>query len=208
MYDLDTSTYIVTAENRVTGCISKPTEFSISNETYFPEISIITDPSNCQDPSGSANVIISDITRDYKVTWYSENGYEEQLKEISYLPVGKYRVEVEGTDGCITPAEAEVKGDVIIYNGVSANYDGFNDFFQIVCLEYFPENNVKIYNRAGLMVYEQDFYDMNDPTRRFEGVSNKGMSIAGNELPIGTYFYVVDKNDGSKPKVGYLELNR
>ena len=208
IYDLDTSTYLVTAENRVTGCISEPTEFAISNEQYYPEIDVIADPSDCQEPNGSANVILSDMTRDFKVTWIGDNGFEAQEKEIVYIPVGKYTVEVEGTDGCVSTAEAEVKGDVIIYNGVSANYDGLNDFFAIVCLEYFPDNNVKIYNRAGLLVYEQDFYDMNDPSKRFEGISNKGASIIGTELPIGTYFYVVDKNDGTKAKVGYLELNR
>ena len=208
IYDLDTSTYLVTAENRSTGCVSEPTEFAIANETYFPEIDIIADPSDCQEPNGAANVIISDLTKDFKVTWIGDNGFEAQQKEIVYIPVGKYIVEVEGSDGCISSAEAEVKGDIIIYNGVSANYDGVNDYFAIVCLEYFPDNNVKIFNRAGLLVYEQNFYDMNDPTRRFEGFSNKGASIIGTELPIGTYFYVVDKNDGTKAKVGYLELNR
>ncbi|MCG8306114.1 MAG: gliding motility-associated C-terminal domain-containing protein, partial [Cytophagales bacterium] len=208
IYDLDSSTYLVTAENRITGCVSDPTEFSISNEQYYPVIDVIADPSDCQEPNGAANVIISDMTRDFKVTWIGENGFETQQKELVYIPIGKYIVEVEGTDGCITSAEAEVKGDVIIYNGVSANYDGLNDFFAIVCLEYFPDNNVKIYNRAGLLVYEQNFYDMNDPNKRFEGFSNKGASVIGTELPVGTYFYVVDKNDGSKAKVGYLELNR
>jgi hypothetical protein len=142
------------------------------------------------------------------VTWYGDNGFESQGKELVYIPVGKYIVEVEGTDGCITSTEAEVKGDIIIYNGVSANNDGLNEFFAVVCLEYFPDNNVKIYNRAGLLVYEQDFYDMHNADKRFIGISNKGASIIGTELPIGTYFYVVDKNDGSKAKVGYLELNR
>ena len=208
IYDLDTSTYLVTAENRISGCISDPTEFAISNEQYYPTIDVIADPSDCQEPNGAANVIISDMTRDFKVTWIGDNGFEAQEKELVYIPVGKYRVEVEGTDGCITSAEAEVKGDVIIYNGVSANYDGLNDFFAIVCLEYFPDNNVKIFNRAGLLVYEQDFYDMTDPGKRFEGFSNKGASVIGTELPIGTYYYVVDKSDGSKAKVGYLELNR
>ena len=49
---------------------------------------------------------------------------------------------------------------------------------------------------------------MNDPSRRFEGVSNKGASVIGTELPIGTYFYVINKRDGSTPQAGYLELNR
>ena len=208
IYDLDTSTYLVTAESRKTGCVSEPTAFAIANDSYFPEIDVIADPSNCLEPSGSANVIISDMTRDFRVTWYGDNGFEAQEKEIVYIPAGNYRVEVEGTDGCISSTEAEVKADIIIYNGVSANHDGLNDYFAVICLEYFLENNVKIYNRAGLLVYEQDFYDMNDPSRRFEGISNKGASVIGTELPIGTYFYVVDKNDGSKAKVGYLELNR
>lgn len=208
IYNLDTSTYLVTAENRITGCVSDPTEFAIGNESYFPEIDVIAEPSNCQEPNGAANVVISDMTRDFKVTWYGENGFETQEKEIVYIPIGKYRVEVEGTEGCISSTEAEVKGDVIIYNGVSANADGYNDYFAIVCLEYFSNNNVRIYNRAGLLVYEQDFYDMNSPDKRFVGISNKGASIAGTELPIGTYFYVVNKNDGTQAKAGYLELNR
>ena len=148
------------------------------------------------------------MTRDFTVTWFGDNGFEALEKEIVYIPSGKYRVEVEGSDGCISSAEAEVKADIIIYNGVSANNDGLNDFFAVVCLEYFINNNVKIYNRAGLFVYEQNFYDMHNPSRHLEGISNKGASIIGMELPIGTYFYVVDKNDGSKAKVGYLALNR
>jgi hypothetical protein len=49
---------------------------------------------------------------------------------------------------------------------------------------------------------------MYNPEKRFNGVSNRGTSIMGTDLPIGTYFYVVDKNDGSNAKVGYLELVR
>jgi hypothetical protein len=208
IHDLDTSTYLVTAEDRTTGCVSEPTEFAIANETYFPEIDVIATPSSCMDPTGEANVVISDMTREFSVQWIGDNGFEAQEKELVFIPIGKYQVIVEGTDGCTSQAEAEIKGDVVIYNAVSANQDGLNEFFQILCMEYFLNNNVKIFNRAGLLVYEQNYYDPTDPGRRFEGVSNKGASIAGTELPIGTYFYVVDKSDGSKPKVGYLELNR
>ena len=208
MYDLEEATYYVTAEDRSTGCVSDSTEFSISNETYYPDIDIISTPSSCLEPTGSANVVISDETREYKVTWYGDNGFEAQLKELVYIPSGNYRVEVEGTEGCFSSDEVEVMKDVLIYNGVSPNGDGLNDYFKIICLEQFPGNNVKIYNRAGLLVYDQTFYDGNDPSSRFEGISNEGLSVIGSELPIGTYFYVIDKNDGSTAKVGYLELNR
>jgi gliding motility-associated-like protein len=207
LYDLDTSTYYVTAEDRSTGCVSDSTEFVISNETYYPEIEVITEASNCEDQDGTANVILSDMTRNFKVTWRNDDGFESQQKELAYLPMGIYTVEVEGSDGCVTYATAEVKGDVKIYNGVSPNGDGMNDFFKITCLEYFPENKVKIYNRGGLLVYEQSGYDIASE-KRFVGVSNRGLSIIGTELPIGTYFFVIEKNDGSKAKVGYLELKR
>jgi gliding motility-associated-like protein len=147
------------------------------------------------------------MTRNFKVTWRNDDGFESQQKELAYLPMGIYTVEVEGSDGCVTYATAEVKGDVKIYNGVSPNGDGMNDFFKITCLEYFPENKVKIYNRGGLLVYEQSGYDIASE-KRFVGVSNRGLSIIGTELPIGTYFFVIEKNDGSKAKVGYLELKR
>src|SRR5690606_26689340 len=100
-----------------------------------------------------------------------------------------------------------ISTDVIIYNGVSANGDGLNDVFHIECIDLFPNNNVKIFNRAGELVYEMNNYDTYNPSRSFEGVPNKG-PIHGSRLAIGTYFYVVDLGTGGKPKVGYLELTR
>jgi large repetitive protein len=63
---------------------------------------------------------------------------------------------------------------------------------------------VKIYNRAGTMVYEGFGYNNIDV--KFDGKSNKGLSPMGVNLPDGTYFYIVDKRDGSKPLAGYLEI--
>jgi hypothetical protein len=63
---------------------------------------------------------------------------------------------------------------------------------KITCLEHFPQNLVRIYNRAGVMVWEQEGYDI-FTEKRFEGISNRGLSILGTELPIGTYFYVIEK---------------
>ena len=196
VYNLDTSTYYVTAEDRTTGCISDSTEFVISDETYFPQFEIVANPSSCEDPTGSADVIISDMTRDFKVTWWNDDGFFQQQKEIVYIPMGTYNVDVEGTDGCITSSVVEINGDVKVYNGVSPNDDGMNDYFKIVCLHFFPDNIVKIYNRAGVLVFEQSNYD-HFTERRFEGISNKGLNLIGQELPIGTYFYVIDKGDES-----------
>lgn len=54
------------------------------------------------------------------------------------------------------------------------------------------------------MVYEAEGYDNNGTF--FDGQSNRGVSLMGTELPGGTYFYIIDKRDGSKPIAGYLEI--
>ena len=87
---------------------------------------------------------------------------------------------------------------------MSRNGDGQNDVFHINCIESFPTNLVKIFNRAGTMVYEAEGYDNSGVV--FDGQSNRGISIMGNNLPAGTYFYIIDKKDGSKPLAGYLEI--
>jgi gliding motility-associated-like protein len=95
---------------------------------------------------------------------------------------------------------------VKVYNGVSANNDGLNDHLIIDCIETFPDNNVKILNRAGALVFEGNSYD--NVEVKFEGVGNRGMYVTGSQLPVGTYFYIIDKKDGTQPLSGYLELVR
>ncbi len=209
IYDLDSGSYYVTAKSRFSGCVSDPTPFSIADNTYYPEFDVVTNPSSCEDPTGYSEVILKDKTLPFRVRWYLDDGDLGSTDEgFYYLPIGTYQVEVEGTDGCYTVKDFKITGDITIYNGVSANHDGMNDYFQIFCLEYFPDNHVQIFNRSGMLVFEMDSYDMYDDSKRFNGIANRGMSMGGQDLPIGTYFYVVDKGDGSKPKVGYLELKR
>ena len=87
---------------------------------------------------------------------------------------------------------------------MSVNGDNQNDFWVIDCIQNFPSNNVKVFNRSGVKVYEADGYNNNDVI--FRGIGEKGLYTLGNELPDGTYFYIIDKRDGSKPVFGYLEL--
>jgi gliding motility-associated-like protein len=106
--------------------------------------------------------------------------------------------------GCRNWGVTEVKTEIRAYNLVTRNTDGKNDAFVVDCISRFPNNNVKIFNRAGVKVYEADGYDNNEKV--FRGFGERGVYAAGNDLPVGTYFYIIDKRDGSKPKTGYLEL--
>ena len=130
-------------------------------------------------------------------------------------PVGVYDLEYnlcmkEHPGVCKT---AKVRVEVIkdkpltIYNGVSADGDGHNDYFKIDGIEYYPKNNLKIFNRWGVLVYEKDGYSDEAP---FDGHSNGRATIsADSKLPQGTYYYILeyeDSDDQSHTEKGWLYL--
>ena len=82
---------------------------------------------------------------------------------------------------------------LVIHNGVSANADGQNDGFTIENIEGYPKNNLKIFNRWGVLVYEKEGYSNSEP---FDGHSNGRATInAGSKLPQGTYYYILEYQD-------------
>lgn len=90
---------------------------------------------------------------------------------------------------------------VTVYNGVSPNDDGLNDYFKLLNIKKFPNNTVTIFNRWGDKVFELSGYD--DDTRVFKGENNlKGSQ----KLPSGTYFYSIKLGNGTPALTGYLEL--
>jgi gliding motility-associated-like protein len=98
--------------------------------------------------------------------------------------------------------------DVIIYNALSPNDDGLNDSFVIKGINKFPDNQVEIYNRWGVKVYDAKSYNESDVM--FRGYSDGHATIKrGAKLPTGTYFYILKYNIGQKVKerTGYLYIN-
>lgn len=93
-----------------------------------------------------------------------------------------------------------------VYNYVSANEDGTNDSFFIDGLrDIFVNFQLEIYNRWGVLVWEG-----NNNTEDWRGIATKGLRIDGNEVPDGTYYYILNLNDPgfSEPYTGFLYLNR
>jgi gliding motility-associated-like protein len=84
----------------------------------------------------------------------------------------------------------------------SPNGDGINDVFEIPNLFKYPENSLKIFNRWGMQVYEAAPYFEN-----WDGRSTHGSTI-GEELPVSTYYYILDLGDGSEPLAGFIYLKR
>lgn len=103
------------------------------------------------------------------------------------------------------------EGDLVIYNFVSTNGDGKNDYFLIDNITRFPNNTVEIYNRWGIKVFDTTNYD--SAGNVFKGYSDGRVTLKkGEQLPSGTYFYVItyeyEDSSGSRKvkKSGYLHL--
>ncbi|MFP4093847.1 MAG: Ig-like domain-containing protein [Cyclobacteriaceae bacterium] len=88
-----------------------------------------------------------------------------------------------------------------VYNAVSPNGDGSNDYLHINGITAYPDNQILIINRWGDLVYQEKNYD-NDK-RRFEG---RGNTNGAGRLPAGTYFYELNLG-GQEAKIsGFILL--
>ncbi|WP_152973231.1 DUF7507 domain-containing protein, partial [Lacinutrix mariniflava] len=98
----------------------------------------------------------------------------------------------------------DTQSELVIFNEISPNGDGDNDNFVIQGLQNYPNNTLRIYNRWGNIVYEKYRYQ-ND----FKGISEGRATVKKeDELPVGTYYYLLDLGDGSNAKAGWLYINR
>lgn len=134
--------------------------------------------------------------------------YDDFLGIVTYTPndgfcgVDTFSYEITDTAGQRSSTQVRVTvvcDKVLVYNGISPNGDNKNDAWHIVGIEQFPDNEVRIFNRWGNLVFEQKGYSN---LMAWEGTWN------GKDLPDGTYFYIIDLGDGSAPLSGYLQLMR
>ncbi|WP_299521515.1 fibronectin type III domain-containing protein [Winogradskyella sp.] len=84
----------------------------------------------------------------------------------------------------------------VIPQGISPGVSvGFNDTFD---LRYFDVTRLEIFNRNGTLVYSRDNY-----TNEWVGQTNDG-----EELPVGTYFYTMVYEGGTKTRSAWVYINR
>jgi gliding motility-associated-like protein len=122
----------------------------------------------------------------------------------SPLQTTLYTVEVTSAEGCTAMAQVKVVvqcDTLIIPTGYSPNDDGINDYFEIVGIEHYPGNKLWVYNRWGSLLYKTVDYK-----NTWNGVSNVTGIYIGKRVPAGTYFWVLDLGNGSKPLQGYVVL--
>ncbi|MGE0562119.1 MAG: gliding motility-associated C-terminal domain-containing protein [Flavobacteriales bacterium] len=111
-----------------------------------------------------------------------------------------YYLTVTSADGCISTDSVIVTviPTIRFPDGITPNGDGKNDTWVIDYLDQYPNHVVEIYNRWGEMLFRSTNYQ-ND----WNG------TYGGQNLPVGTYYYVIELNDGkTKPFTGPLTVLR
>ena len=117
-----------------------------------------------------------------------------------------YIVTITDQYGCSATATVKVSvmcDSIDAPNGFSPNNDGINDYFNIKGIEDFDGNVVFIYNRWGSLVFKQKNYD-----NKWDGKCNVSGALMGQDLPEGTYYFLIDLNNEGKPLSGYVVLKR
>ena len=99
-----------------------------------------------------------------------------------------YTLHVVSGNGCGIASDdvfVRVFKKITIPNAFSPNGDGINDTWVINALDSYPESVTEVYNRYGQLVFRSRGYP-----NPWDGKYN------GKSLPVGTYYYIIDrKND-------------
>jgi len=116
-------------------------------------------------------------------------------QSITVTEIGIYTVTIT-VDGCSTESLPFDVTSVfcVIQKGISVNNDGLNDTFD---LTGFDVKKLTIFNRLGMKVYSRNNY-----VDEWGGKSDDG-----DELPDGTYYYVIEQRSGTV-KTGWIYINR
>jgi gliding motility-associated-like protein len=96
----------------------------------------------------------------------------------------------------------------IIPEAFSPNGDNINDYFEIIGIEWYEGNYIEIYNRWGHKVYQASNYGINIMPKFWDGKPNIGIRLGNEDLPSGTYFYVLDLANGEPRIAGSVYLDR
>ncbi|GGB67034.1 hypothetical protein GCM10007424_03800 [Flavobacterium suaedae] len=209
--NLQPGQYTITLENP-DGCTSVTEAITIND---VPTPPTITGVQGCSEITGGEvnyllNFKVADNSFDINtatITWINENGSTignditfnvTEYADMNSIEGSDYPLEitaiVETAGGCETSYTFIIDGILCtIPRGISPNNDNQNDNFDLSGLN---AQKVIIFNRYGKEVYSKTNY-----TNEWNGQTDNG-----DELPTGTYFYVVETTSGSK--TGWVYVNR
>lgn len=175
MWSTSDTTQTINVNSTGTYSVSVAEEFgynceSISdiNITYYPVPDITIGPDSTMCRHHTINLEVTDqygLLNDYNYQyfWYPPFNKTDPFLTLTWLDPGVYSVIVSVT-GCSQDVVLDTMMltvepcDLQIPNIFTPNGDGFNDFFYIPNVEFYPNSSMVIYNRWGRKVYDNSSY--------------------------------------------------
>jgi gliding motility-associated-like protein len=203
-YESVPTTIYVRVENSE-GCY-ETTSFELALGGNSPIVSIDTSTPYEFCPTSSTPITIIanadnfTLSDEVTISWWHDGEElegENGLELSNVLEAGTYTIVATSnfSSECMSEDTVEVvEVACIIPQGISPNNDNKNDSFD---LSDFDVQSLEIYNRYGRLVYSKTDY-----TNEWSGQSKDG-----DELPVGTYYYVM-KYQGNKVKAAWVYINR
>jgi gliding motility-associated-like protein len=108
-----------------------------------------------------------------------------------------YTLTVTSSEGCVAADNIFIRVLQLpeIPNAFTPNADGYNDVWNIRYLNSYTNPTVQIFNRYGQQIYYSVGY-----ANPWDGRFN------GEDLPMGTYYYIVNPGNGRKVMAGSVTL--
>jgi gliding motility-associated-like protein len=195
---LSVGSYFVTVTDDL-GCIALDT-VAISVASISVLEKNLTQPECDTTLDGAIEIILVGGNTDITFEW--DNGQDSST--AINLSAGNYTVTITNVYNCtildttVLTAERVCNDTLVIYDVFSPNGDGKNDTWQMRDIDIYPNCILRVFNKLGVLVFESN----RGYTELWDGTYN------GKALPSDTYYYVLDLDNGRKPKSGDITIVR
>ena len=149
---------------------------------------------------GDQTTILSSYNyNDFVWTWDIDTSTGMSITD--YPEVSKwYYVTATDYNGCKGVDSVYVVVGAVPYDAISPNGDGINDEWEILDIDRYPTADIQIFNRWGSLIFSATGANYN--SNKWKGEHE------GNSLPVGTYYYTINQNDGSDLQSGAVTIIR
>lgn len=184
-------------------CSRQVFSYTVQNESMLITTPVVNDVKICS-PGNAVIQVMNPAEGTYTI--YDENGLMVDRNKTGVFNCNVKQTQVYTVlfqqGSCAAPPAAvkvtiENGGIGALPNAFSPNGDGVNDLWLISGISSYPQASIAIFNRYGVKVFESTGYHA-----PFNGRRN------GSELPVGTYYYIIDLKRGCGLQKGSLTLLR
>ncbi len=141
-----------------------------------------------------------DGTRDWRDINDEDDEYLTIVEDLNHD--GDYSNDDTDLDGYPDYLDKTLDCELFIPDGFSPNDDGVHDFFQILCIQKYPNAHLMIFNRNGDKLFDKEHYGNldvwgTDQDAWWWGTSEDVLTLGrSGGLPAGNYVYVLELGNG------------